>query len=527
MPLLRHTYIHILLYAGIVSIALILRFYNFDDAVSFRGDSAWDLYIARSVVDDGHKVLIGPQLSVQNFTSPPTYYYFLSWLYDIFRTPQGVTFAFAIMNLLAMYCMVRLAVLLIGKEAGFIMAFLFAVSSIMVGQSHMMWQPYPLTLAIALSLLLLVKSNRNKSIFLFFLSLLSYMFALSVYISPILLFPYYFHMGARFFKDVYSYQNVKGSLVVLAFMVLAGVPFYGGYMYTEWLHGFPSYTTLQSPAFGAPQTIRSAYDMYLKYVFGFIEDVFGQTAVKTVDVARAQYYINWLVVILMLLPGFFRKYFHPQFDSVKNSVKFFVALPWLLAGSFIILWFQKSMYAYRIHVFIPFFMIGFTFVLYLALKSRRNIFSVLACALMVIYTVGNILDIQLSRFYYSENEVERAARAAIVIGYDAARTGVKKEEMAVKVLHNYNIFPFLYYLRDFADYALPLIPGGNDIDRDAPEYLRSYQYVYVICVKNGRVPMTTKECEANFMEENPLYQTLSSLKVNDQDHVIKFALRSK
>lgn len=522
--LLKPKYIYTILYASIIFLALVLRFYNFFDTVSFRGDHPRDLYIARSAADDGHPLLVGPQLSVQSVNIPSTYYDFLSWVYGIFRSPQGVTFAFACMNLLAMYCMVRLAILLIGKEAGLIMAFIFSVSGLMVSQSRMMWQPYPLTLGIALSLLLLLESFQRKSVILFYLSLLSYTFALSVYISPILLLPYYIYMGARFFKSSCSYPYVLGILTTGVSLFLAAMPFFGPYLYYERLRGFPSYVALQSPAFGAAETVQRAYDMYIKYAAGFIDDLFNFSAIKTFNLAGIQNYINWMLIILIVAPQLFRKYFRGNFDKAKNSVTYFSGLPWLLMGSFIILWFQKTLYTYRIHVFTPFFLLGFTFPLYLAVRSRRNIFSLVACTLLLLYALGNLSSIQSSQFDTAQGEVERAARAAMIIGYDAARSGIRTNDIAVGVSYNYPIFPFLYYLRDFANYTLPYVPGGNIIDQRAIDYPNTHRYFYMICVEHGVPDVSMGECEGNFLGQNPGYIKLLELPVNDRDTVMKFSI---
>ena len=95
-------------------IALYARLYSFYDTVAFRGDQAGDLYIARGIVENNWRPPVGPFLSVNNFQTPPTYYYILAGFYSVLRTPEAVTFAFALMNLAVMMCMVSVAVLLAG-----------------------------------------------------------------------------------------------------------------------------------------------------------------------------------------------------------------------------------------------------------------------------------------------------------------------------------------------------------------------------------------------------------------------------
>lgn len=523
---LKHTHIYryTVIYMGVIFLALVLRFCNFYDSVSFRGDHAWDLYVARSAVEDGRLLIVGPQLSVKGINTPSTYYYLLSLFYRMFRTPQGVTFAFACMNLLAMCCMVRLAILLIGREAGVIMAFLFATSSIMVGQSRMMWQPYPLTLGVAFSLLLLFESFQRKAILVFYLALLSYAFSMSVYISPVLLLPYYLYMGARFFRISFSCPYVFGVLFAAVSLLLAVLPFFGSYLYYEKVLGFPSYAALQTPAFGAAETFQRGYDMYLKYAVELIEDVFNFRAIKSINVAEAQHYINWSVVILMVIPRLFKKYFRGQFERMKDSVKYFFGLPWLLLGSLIILWFQKTQYVYRIHVFVPFFLLGFTFVLYLAVKSRRNVFSLLTIALLGIYTIGNISDIRSTQFTNTQSEVERASRAAMIIGSDAARSGIKTSDMGVRASYDYAIYPFIYYLRDFANYSLPYLPYSNAIDFSGIDYPNTHKYFYVICIQHALYDIPSEECERFFLGQNPGYTKVSEVSINGSDTIIKYSI---
>lgn len=520
---MSHKLIYVIFYIAIIYLGLVFRFHDFYDAVGFRGDHPRDLYIARSTVNDGRLPLVGPQLSVENFNIPSTYYDFLALVYRFFPTPEGVTFVFACMNLLAMCCMIYLAILLMGKEAGLIMAFLFSVSGVMVSQSRMMWQPYPLTLALAFSLLVLCESYRRKSVALLFLAYLSYTFALAIYLSPVLLLPYYVSMGVRFFTHLYSYRTLKATAASFVLLMLAAAPFFGPFFLYERLRGYPSYEALHTPAFGAAATVQNAYDTYVQYIIGFVTDLFNFSSLSVFSLNRGQNIMSWLIIFLIVSPWVFKKYFKGNFINVYNSIRHFFGLPWLFMGSILILWFQKTYFTYRVHVFIPIFLLGFTFLVYLAVRSRRNIFSFITFAVLILYTAGNITAL-LAEPDTNRGEVELAARASMIIGYDAARSGIQANDMAVGVSHNHPIFPFLYYLQDFANYTLPYAEEGNAINQSAINYPNSHPFFYLICVQNGvrKIFVSLSECEEIFLEQNPGYTKLLALPINEEDVVIKF-----
>lgn len=514
-----------MLYVAIFFIALLFRLYDFYDTVGFRADPSRDLYIARIAAEDGTPLYFGPQLSVKNFNIPPTYYYLLAILYRHMRTPEGVAFVFVCMNILAMICMVRLAHLLIGKEAGLIMAALFSISSIMVSQSRMAWQPYPLTLAISFSLLMIYESFKRKSLLLFYGSFLAYTFSLSVYLSPILLAPYYFFTGIRFFKKIYSYSFIVAFVATVAFFVLAIIPFFGQYALYEKNLGYPSFTALQSSSFGLASSYQKGYEMYMKYITDYLEDVFHFDFVWQVKQVGLRIFFQWMVVLLLIIPKVFKKYYVGEFEKIFHSVKDFLGFQWLIIGSCIILWFQKSVFTYRVHIFTPFFFIGFVFILFLAFRSRRNIFSFCMVVICVVYIIGNISHVRATLAQGPHKEAERAVRAAMVIGSDSARSGIIRSAMAVGVSYNYPLAPFLYYLRDIAHYSLPYVPERNTINVEEVMYPNAHSFFYLICIQHGSTEVLLKECEDDFVKWNPGYIKLNVFPINDQDNVIKFMKR--
>ncbi len=489
----------------VVAFAIFLRTYRFMDTVTFHGDQASDLFIARDIVELGILPRVGPMLSVKHFSTPPTYYYILAVYYFFFRTPQGVTFVFTIMNLVAMYFMVRIATMLYDRVAGLIMGVLFATSILMIGESRQMWQVYPTTIGITGSLLLLLSAKKNKSVLLYCSSILLYMMTFSVYVSPLLLLPYYIYSSVEFALSKWKKSVLFILSLLFLIMIASFYIFFGRYLLFEYEHGFPTFSTLYTSEFGAPKTLSQAVLIYNQY----LSDLLGNFFASSSDNRVFQIVFEICIIASCVLPGIYMRHKTGALKEKFLNAEKFLGLPFLFLGLLIMLFFQKSLYTYRIFVFIPFLFIQVTSLIWFAWKLGNRVLLAVAVVVLSAYLYGNLQRVQYVFQSIGQDEVYLAETIASKIGLDASRNNISRSQMAVDVSSNYFIFPFLYYLRDFAKYSLPMSATGNDIDRSMLGH-HNAKFVYYICVRDYALTYDFSSCVKEYLSDKPFY-TISSV----------------
>ncbi|HUD19160.1 MAG TPA: hypothetical protein VMR81_01850 [Patescibacteria group bacterium] len=493
-----------------VGIALYARFYSFYDTVAFRGDQAGDLYIARGIIENNWRPPVGPFLSVSNFQTPPTYYYILAGFYSVLRTPEAITFAFAFMNVAVMGCMVSVAALLMDDIAGIIMAFLFATSYVMTVESRQIWAPHTLTLFLSISLLLLLNAFRRRSFVFYLLSVACYAVALSIYVSPILLLPYYIVMGVRFIRNMMKTNYLVSFGIVLFCLTICAFPFFAPFMVYEVKHGFPTYGALVSQSFGPPAGFIATVRLIIRYGRAFIDNIFG--------LYRDDFHIRAGVILIfegafalwVLLPIGLGNYLRSKSDRYYRAVTDFVPLWPLVFGSLLLLFFRHDLEVYGLNVFLPFFFLLLTLALRLAFASKQPVIVASAICVMIVYLITNIWSIQSDLIRYPRRDVALASSVAFTIARESARANISTGDMTVlayrypNIYTNYILYPFLYYLRDYAHYTMPLVSPGNDIDRKVLDRPNT-PYVYLICVWYPTVDAAEGNCMSYFLKHNPLY----------------------
>lgn len=509
----------------IFALALFLRFYKFYEGIAFRGDQGSDLYIARSIMEEGHRPMVGPLLTVNNFFTPPTYYYFLAVLYYIFRTPEGVTAGFALMNLIGFFLIIFIASRLMDRYAGLIVGLLYASSAIMVSESRWMWQPHPLTFFLLVSLLLLLMANRERKTIYLLISLFFYMIAVAIYPSPLLLFPFYFVSTVEYFRIKQKKWFVSIIQTITAFLVLT-VPIYGAYIHYENIFGYPTLEAIQSTSFGIPLSLRVIKEIFFEYITGFIDyvfnvftnDLFSPLPVKTI--------FEISIVCMLFIFLIFISRFPRHIQKMYDSIRLFFKTRWLFIGVLPLLFFRNEILIYRIYIFIPFFLIFFSFFIRALFSLKRIIFYALAIGFIGIYMLNNLLWTTIEFFIREESEISQVTNVATVIANDSSRTGLTNATMSVLayrpgVYANFLTFPYMYYLRDLANYSLPFVQVGNDVDRNLLEHPRT-TYVYLICKLFPTYTEVMDGCAGRFTGNNEEYQAERRWLFSENTFVFKF-----
>lgn len=244
---------YLLLIALLLFVVVFLRLYRLAETIPFFDDQGLDMVSIFHIEQTGKLPLVGPFLSIPNIYTPPTYYYITHFFYDTFSSVINITYGYAMMNIISIIVLASAAYAMMGHKGAVIMMVLAGFSRIMIDHSRYFWQPYPVQLFLALWLLFSWRAITTRRIFFLLMASVWYQLALSVYPSPIIMFPlvislifsWYRNMGVKSWIRI---SLLSGFTVILPFSLV-----FSPQILFEATNGFPTLQgILQSPT--APTT---------------------------------------------------------------------------------------------------------------------------------------------------------------------------------------------------------------------------------------------------------------------------------
>jgi len=134
----------VLLVLLILAIALFLRLYRVSGYMTFLGDEGRDALMVKRILVDHDFPLLGPPTSVGNVYLGPLYYYMMAGAMTVFwLNPVAAAGMVAAIGVLAVALVYYLAKEWFGKIPAFLTAFLYAVSTVNIINTHSSWNPSP------------------------------------------------------------------------------------------------------------------------------------------------------------------------------------------------------------------------------------------------------------------------------------------------------------------------------------------------------------------------------------------------
>lgn len=159
----------------IIILAFFFRFYKLEETFYFISDTGRDAQAAFKILVDHKLTLLGPRASVAGFYLGPFYFYLITIPLLLFNfDPLGLAYFSAAAGVFGVILIYLIARNLFNLFVAFSVAFLFAVSNIVITHTRMAWNP---TLVPVFSLLLIlfliyyVKSKKTRWSFLIWITL--------------------------------------------------------------------------------------------------------------------------------------------------------------------------------------------------------------------------------------------------------------------------------------------------------------------------------------------------------------------
>jgi len=374
--------------------------------------------------------------------------------------------------MLTIIILVKLASDIGGNKTGVYMALLLAFSAVMIDHGRQFWNPYLIQLFLSLWLFCVWHAFSKKNITLLWIGTLSFVIALSIYPSPVLLIPC---CGYQLF---YWYRKIAKKSPTHAFswsiitFFLTGIAVYAPQIIYEITHSLPSLKTLMSSAERAstPNVISAIWVNLQVLITTFLSTDHLPTVLMAIIT------IGMIALFVKLLFSVNSAHLTPLCTPLTASI-----------GFILFLFYPYDVSPHRTWAILPLLFLLTAIVLDQAFQKDTN-HRILVGILLLTYVVCNISGTTAHfQTYLTNNDIPITQQVAKTISEDMKNRGLSEQTAGIfyKIPNDpkngsYEIFRILYWLLDSRVFTIPLIPKGNlpQFDYSVP-LLKPY--MYVIC----------------------------------------------
>lgn len=347
----------------IVLIAAIFRFYRLSEYMEFLGDQGRDVVIVREFLLHGNLFFIGPQTSIGNMYLGPYYYYLIApaLLLALFN-PIGPAAFVALLGVLTVFLLYKIASHWFNHPVGLIAALLYALSPVVIKYSSFSWNPNIMPL---FSLLFIYFLTRRR----FILASLSFIFCLnSHYLALLLLFPALYLLATNYQKSDLKKIILALLIFVLSFtpQILFDIKHHGqnlGAIITFFLE---RETTVNLKAYKALPKLPEMYSQVTTRLLAAKFDAVGP-------------YVSVVFFVLLILILFKNKF------SPDQKRKYFLCLIWFFGG-------LTGLALYKQHIYDHYFGFIFPVIFILIGLGINRVGKVLGSLLLIVFVYFSLLQ---------------------------------------------------------------------------------------------------------------------------------------
>lgn len=348
----------------VLLLAGFLRLYRIQDYITFLGDEGRDVLVVYNILH-GKLTLLGPTASVGGFFLGPIYYYFITpFLLFFDYNPVGPAVMVALFGIATAFLIYKVGSEFFNKGVGFIAAFLYSISPLVIAYSRSSWNPNLMPFFSLLSLYILYKAVSKDKTRLFVLCGVSLgitmqLHYLATFVGVIIAI-YILVTRLTLTKTVKEY-----FFVFLGFLI-GWSPF----LAFEVRHGFPNITSIFNFVF------QSEYTGGNNLFFGTIYNVFfrlfarlvanfpppEQVALGAHPNIATWYYATFSLAIVSIL--FLAQRFVASLKNKEEFQKISLLVLWLVVGVGLFGFYKKPIYDYYFGFMfpLPFMLVGLAIV---------------------------------------------------------------------------------------------------------------------------------------------------------------------
>jgi len=465
-----------------------------------------DLSIVWHMEHRSHRPLVGPFLSIPDIYTPPTYYY-LSWaFYHLSPSPDGVRMGYLLMDIVNMAIVVALAFSIGNRNAAALAGLLYATSRTLMYHGRAYWQPFPIQVFLSLMLVFFWFAYRKKSLPLLWSGAVSYTVALSVYPSPLLLFPFVMYHLTRWYQQIKRTPLLHALGKAGIMLACTTICIYFPQLIFEYQHGFPTFHALTA--------VSSLSFLPLQ----FLQTTLSHIGLSVTNVIQSPGMFPesfWALLYIILLIQSYRMSQPAQVHKAEPPMtlsRFFP--PLILLSGFFITHFIPDYAPQRIWAVMPIIILVSAIIIEKAFRSGPRA-AAIAGILLLVYLSGNIGSVYKDFMRTPINAIGLTKSIAETIIADMDKSMIAQEEtILVYILPDnssphYQLNRILYWLIASGKFHIPLTAEGNRLDYPVYMPAVTQSTVYLLCEQFVTPEETREKCVTPFIKANSAYSPIA------------------
>lgn len=419
------------LLAGLLLLTLFLRIYRIDAYMTFLGDEGRDALMIKRILTTGDIPLLGPPTSVGNMYLGPLYYYMMAVAMAIWwLNPLAAALMVALLGTATVGIIYYLARNWFGKTAGFIAAFLYAISPVNIIYSRSSWNPNPAPFFALLAITGLYWARQKKNFLYFIVTGGALAFAVQMHYLALILLPiagvlWLYEVFLQIKKKVeYKYFWVGTFGAIGAFLLLMSP-----LIIFDLNPNHPWMNTRAILTFFSDR--QTTVNLNFLNTLGRIPTLYFDTLIGRYAAGQIQI-LSWIVGVMILIPVF---YFLYKWTKKSFEWPFFVLSCWIFIGIAGLSLYKQTIYDHYLGFINPviYLLIGACW--YLLMKFPRNL-KIFTWGLGLLVVCLAFANIMVSPLKNSPNN--QFTRTQKIADFIINQAGGKPFNFALIAAHNYD-----------------------------------------------------------------------------------------
>ncbi len=454
-------YSFILILILIIGIGGFLRLYRIGDYMTFLGDEGRDMLVVKRMIVDHHFTLLGPITSVGLMHLGPVYYYFMApflWLSRL--DPVGPAIMVALFSLATILLIWKLAREFFDSRVAIISSLLYAISPLVIIQSHSSWNPNILpfwSLLIIYGLLKATIKGDNRWLLIIGLSLgivLQLHYVALVFVPIIIL---------SLFQ-----APIKPPVKYWGLLVLGAIATFSPFIIFELRHKFINTITVyqfitrtgNAKSFGVMTVISTFWDLIVRLFWRLI-------VIKNAEIS--------IIFLFIILGAIFYYLFTWKKKSVKRQALLLLSI-WLIGGLGILSFYTGNIYDYYLTFAfpLPFLLTGVVF----SSLMKKKLFRLIIIGVLIIIA---IFEIEVTPILKPPNRL--AAQSQEIAQFILRQSGSEKYNFALIAGKNSD-HAYRYFLEIGGNTPIEIQDPNND-----PTRISVMPQLFVVCEEKVCQPL--------------------------------------
>lgn len=469
----RNNRLEFFLILAIIILAAFLRLWRISEYMTFLGDEGRDVLAVKRMIVDHKWRLIGPVTSIGNMYLGPLYYYLIlpSMIFSRL-SPVGPAVMVALLGIITVGLVWWIGREWLGKKAGLIAAFLYAISPIIIVYSHSSWNPNVMPFFALLSIFGIWRVWQKNQFWWLPIIGVTLSFAVQSHWLGLLLFP---TVGLFWLLTLLKLKKTKVSLkpfvfhnllFLIIFLLLTIVPL----VWFDFRHNFINFNALKAFFSDRQGTVNFKIYKALPNLWGLVKEIFTRLVA-----GKDEFWGQWMAIFasLAVIFALLRR-------GKKRGRGLTLILTWFLVGLFGLGNYKQHIYDHYFGFFfpVPFLLTGWIFQKIWNSKKFGKLITI-ACLIFLTF-----LALKESPLRYPPNN--QLARTEKVAKFVLDKTQGKPFNLALIAERNYDE-AYAYFMEIWGKPALRIEP--LDTKRTIAEQL------FVICEQIPCQPINHPKAE--------------------------------